>query len=95
MNLKPIRDRIVIKVLQAETVTKTGLVIPDAAAEKPSQGEVLAAGTGRVTQDGVTVPMEVRSGDRVLFSKHAGQTVKVDGEEYHILREDDVMAVIQ
>jgi len=95
MNLKPIRDRIVIKVLQAETVTKTGLVIPDAAAEKPSQGEVLAAGTGRVTQDGVTVPMEVKSGDRVLFSKHAGQTVKVNGEEYHILREDDVMAVIQ
>jgi chaperonin GroES len=95
MNLKPIHDRIVIKVLQAETVTKTGLVIPDAAAEKPSQGEVLAAGTGRVTQDGVTVPMEVKSGDRVLFSKHAGQTVKVDGEEYHILREDDVMAVIQ
>jgi chaperonin GroES len=95
MNLKPIRDRIVIKMLEAETVTKSGLVIPDAAAEKPSQGQVLAAGTGRITEDGTTIPMEIKTGDRVLFSKHAGQTVKVDGEEYHILREDDVMAVIQ
>jgi chaperonin GroES len=76
-------------------VTKTGLVIPDAAAEKPSQGQVLAAGAGRITEDGTTIPMEVKAGDRVLFSKHAGQTVKVDGEEYRIMREDDVMAIVE
>jgi chaperonin GroES len=95
MKLKPIRDRIVIKLLEAETVTKSGLVIPDAAAEKPSQGEVLAAGGGRVIEDGTVVPMVIKEGDRVLFSKHAGQTVKIDGQEYHILREDDVMAIVQ
>jgi chaperonin GroES len=95
MNFKPIRDRIVIKMSEAETVTKTGLVIPDAAAEKPSQGQVLAAGAGRITEDGTMIPMEVKAGDRVLFSKHAGQTVKVDGEEYRIMREDDVMAIVQ
>jgi chaperonin GroES len=95
MKLKPIRDRIVIKLLEAETVTKSGLVIPDAAAEKPSQGEVLAAGGGRVVEDGTVVPMVIKEGDRVLFSKHAGQTVKIDGQEYHILREDDVMAIVQ
>jgi chaperonin GroES len=95
MKLKPIRDRIVIKLLEAETVTRSGLVIPDAAAEKPSQGEVLAAGGGRVVEDGTVVPMVIKEGDRVLFSKHAGQTVKIDGQEYHILREDDVMAIVQ
>jgi chaperonin GroES len=95
MKLKPIRDRIVIKLLEAETVTKSGLVIPDAAAEKPSQGEVLAAGGGRVIEDGTVVPMVIKEGDRVLFSKHAGQTVKIDGQEYLIMREDDVMAIVQ
>lgn len=95
MKLKPIRDRIVVKLLEAETVTKSGLVIPDAAAEKPNQGEVLAAGTGKIAEDGTVVPMVVKEGDRVLFAKHAGQTVKIDGQEFHILREDDVMAVVQ
>ncbi len=95
MKLKPIRDRIVIRLLEAETKTASGLIIPDAAAEKPSQGEVLAAGSGRITEDGAIVPMEVKEGDRVLFSKHAGQTVKIDSEEYHILKEDDVMAIVQ
>ena len=95
MNLKPIKDRIVIRVLEAETQTKSGLFIPDAAAEKPSQGEVLAAGLGRVTQDGVTISMDVKVGDRVLFSKHAGQAVKANGKEFLILREDDVMAIVE
>jgi chaperonin GroES len=95
MKLKPIRDRIVIKLLEAETVTRSGLVIPDAAAEKPSQGEVLAAGNGRVIEDGTVVPMVIKEGDRVLFSKHAGQTVKIDGQEYLIMREDDVMAIVK
>ena len=95
MNLKPTRDRIVIRLLEAETQTTSGIFIPDAAIEKPSQGEVLAAGDGRVTEDGAVVPMDVKVGDRVLFSKHAGQSVKADGEEYLILREDDVMAIVE
>ena len=95
MKLKPIRDRLVVQVLESETVTKSGIFIPDAAVEKPSQGEVLSAGTGRVTDDGILLPMTVKAGDRVLFGKHAGQTVKVNGEELHILREDDVMAIVE
>lgn len=95
MKLQPIRDRIVIKLVEAETKTAAGIVIPDAATEKPSQGEVLAVGTGKIAPDGTQVAMVVRAGDRVLFSKHAGQTVKVDGEEFVIMREDDVMAVLK
>lgn len=95
MNLKPTRDRIVVKMLEAETMTKSGLFIPDAVAEKPNQGDVIAAGEGRITDDGKLIPMEVKAGDRILFGKHAGQTVKVDGVEYHILKEDDVMAIVE
>ena len=94
MKLKPIRDRIVVQVLEAETVTKSGLVIPDAAAEKPSQGDVLAVGTGKIAEDGTIVPMVIQTGDRVLFSKTAGQKVKIDNQEYLIMREEDVMAVV-
>ena len=95
MNLKPIRDRIVIRLLEAETATKSGIIIPDAAQEKPSQGEVLAAGPGRVTEDGTLVPTQVKAGDRVLFGKYAGTAIKVEGTEYHILKEDDVMAIVE
>ena len=95
MQLKPIRDRVVIRLVEAETATKSGIIIPDAAVEKPDQGEVLATGEGRVTEDGVVIPLEVKTGDRVLFSKHAGQTVKVDGNEYRILKEDDIMAIVE
>lgn len=95
MNLKPIKDRIVIRLLEAETVTTAGIIIPDSAAEKPSQGEVLAAGPGRITEDGTLIPTEVKAGDRVLFSKYAGQAIKVDSVEYHILKEDDVMAIVE
>ena len=95
MNLKPTRDRIVIRLLEAETQTKSGIFIPDAAVEKPSQGDVIAAGPGRTTEDGVLVPSEVKVGDRVLFGKHAAISIKVDGEELHILREDDVMAIVE
>ena len=94
MKLTPIRDRIVVRLLEAETVTRSGIVIPDAAAEKPNQGEVLAAGAGRVAEDGTLVPMAIKAGDRVLFSKFTGQTVKINNEEFHILKEDDVMAII-
>lgn len=95
MKFKPVRDRIIVRLTEAETTTAGGIVIPDAAAEKPSQGEVLAVGTGRVTAEGQVIAMEVKTGDRVLFGKYAGQTVKVDGAEYHILKEEDVFAVIQ
>ena len=95
MKLKPIRDRLVVQVLEAETVTKSGIFIPDAAVEKPSQGDVVAAGPGRTTEDGVLVPNQVKAGDRVLFGKHAATPIKVDGVELHILREDDVMAIVE
>lgn len=95
MNLVPVRDRIVVRSLEAETVTKTGIVIPDAAAEKPQQGEVLAVGTGRVTDQGVVVPLEVKIGDRVLFGKYAGQSVKINNQDLLVLKEDDVMAIVQ
>ena len=95
MNLKPIHDRIVIQLVESETQTKSGIFIPDVAVEKPSQGNVVAAGPGRTTQDGILIPSEVKVGDRVLFGKHAATSIKIEGEEYHILREDDVMAIVE
>ena len=95
MNLKPIHDRIVIRLVEAETQTKSGIFIPDAAVEKPSQGDVVAAGPGRTTEDGQLVPNAVKLGDRVLFGKHAATPIKVEGEELHILREDDVLAIVE
>jgi chaperonin GroES len=95
MNFKPIRDRIIIRLLEAETATKSGIIIPDAAVEKPSQGNVVAAGPGRITEDGTLIPTEVKTGDRVLFGKYAGTPIKVDGEEYHILKEEDVLAIVE
>jgi chaperonin GroES len=95
MNLKPIHDRIVIRLVEAETQTKSGIFIPDVAVEKPSQGHVVAAGPGRANKDGVLVPNQVKTGDRVLFGKHAATAIKIDGNEFHILREDDVMAIIE
>lgn len=95
MKIRPHRDRIVVKVLDADTVSAGGIVIPDAAAEKPNKGRVVAVGTGRLTEAGTVVPMEVKQQDIVLFGKHAGQNVKVNGEEFLILVEDDVMAVIE
>lgn len=95
MNLKPVRDRLIVRLTEPETVSKGGIVIPDAATEKPSQGEVLAVGSGRLTVDGQPIAMEIKAGDRVLFGKHSGQTVKVNDTEYHILKEEDVFAVIE
>lgn len=95
MKLKPIRDRIVIKVLEADSVTASGIVIPDAATEKPSQGDVLATGTGRVAEDGSIVPLIVQTGDRVMFAKTAGQKVKLEDQEYLIMYEDEVMAIVK
>ena len=95
MNLRPLHDRVIIKRLDNETKTASGIVIPDNAAEKPDQGEVLAVGAGKRDDSGKQIPMEVKVGDRVLFGKYSGQTVKVDGNELLVMREEDIMAVVQ
>lgn len=95
MKLRPLYDRIIVKRLDQETKTASGIVIPDAAAEKPDQGEVLAVGNGKVADDGKLRALSVQVGDQVLFGKYSGQTVKIDGEELLVMREDDVMAIVQ
>ena len=94
MNLRPLHDRVIVKRLDQETKTASGLIIPDAAAEKPDQGEILAVGNGKVQDNGQLRALEVKVGDRVLFGKYSGQTVKVDGEELLVMREEDIMAVL-
>ena len=95
MKINPIRDRILIKPLDAETVTKSGIVIPEAAQEKPIQGKVLAVGTGKITEEGQVVPLVVKEGDTVMYGKYAGQPVKLDNVEHVILKEDDIMAIVE
>ena len=95
MNLRPLHDRVIIKRLDQESKTASGIIIPDAAAEKPDQGEVLAVGPGKRDDAGKLNALDVKVGDRVLFGKYAGQTVKVDSEELIVMREDDIMAVVQ
>ena len=95
MKINPIRDRILIKPLDAETVTNSGIVIPENAQEKPIQGKVLAVGAGKVTDEGQLVPLVVKEGDTVMYSKFSGQTVKVSNVEHVILKEDDVMAIVE
>ena len=95
MNLRPLHDRVIIKRLDNETKTASGIVIPETAAEKPDQGEILAVGTGKKDESGKVIPLYVKVGDRVLFGKYAGQTVKVDGNELLVMREEDIMAVVQ
>ena len=95
MKINPIRDRILIKPLDAETVTNSGIVIPENAQEKPIQGKVLAVGAGKVTDEGQLVPLVVKEGDTVMYSKFSGQTVKVGNVEHVILKEDDVMAIVE
>jgi chaperonin GroES len=94
MSLRPLHDRVIVKRLDQETRTASGIVIPDSAAEKPDQGEVLAVGPGRRDNDGRRVTPDLNVGDRVLFGKYAGQTVKVDGNELLVLREEDIVAVV-
>ncbi|HHV64571.1 MAG TPA: co-chaperone GroES [Peptococcaceae bacterium] len=93
MNLKPLADRVIIKPLPSEEKTKGGIIMPDTAKEKPQEGEVVAVGPGRV-EKGERIPMEVKVGDKVIYSKYAGTQVKYDGEEYLILRESDIQAII-
>ena len=95
MQLKPLNDRIVVKRIEEEQTTAGGIIIPDSAKEKPIRGEVLAVGNGKVLEDGSRRPLDVKAGDKVLFGKYAGTDVKVEGEELLIMREDDVLAVIE
>ena len=95
MNLKPLGDRIVVKVVNHEEKTKSGIVLPDTAKEKPTEGEVIAVGTGKVLENGQKLPLEVKVGDRIIFSKYAGTEVKLDGDEYVIFSERDVLAIIE
>ena len=95
MKLKPLNDRVVVKRIEEEEKTAGGIIIPDTAKEKPIQGEILAVGSGKLMEDGNRRPLDVKVGDRVLFSKYAGTEVKVEGEELLIMREDDILAVIE
>ena len=94
MKMRPLHDRLLVKRVEGEAKSKGGIIIPDTAKEKPQEGKVIAAGSGRVTDDGKVVPLEVKKGDRVLFGKYSGSEVKLDGEEHLILREEDIMAVL-
>ncbi len=95
MKLRPLHDRVIIKRLDNERKTASGIVIPDSAAEKPDQGEIMAVGTGKVGDDGKVRALAVKVGDKVLFGKYSGQTVKVDGDELLVMREEDIMAVVE
>jgi len=95
MKIRPLHDRVVVKRLEEERKTASGIVIPDTAAEKPDTGEIIAVGNGKILEDGKVRPLDVRKGDKVLFGKYSGQTVKVEGVEYLVMREEDLMGVIE
>jgi len=95
MKIRPLQDRVIIKRLEEEEKTKGGIIIPDTAKEKPIEGEVVAVGKGKTTEDGKLIKLDVKAGDRVLFSKYAGTEVKIDGVEHLIMREDDILGIIE
>ena len=95
MNLRPLHDRVIIKRMEEELTSPGGIVIPDAAAEKPSRGQVIAAGGGKRNDNGDIVPMDLKVGDKVLFGKYSGTEVKVEGDDLLVMREEDIMAVIE
>ena len=95
MKVRPLHDRLIVKRLEEEEKTKGGIIIPDTAKEKPVEGKVIAVGEGKIKEDGTKIPMEAKKGDRVLFAKYGGTEVKIDGEEHLIMKEDDVLAIIE
>jgi chaperonin GroES len=95
MKIRPLQDRVIVKRLEEEQKTKGGIIIPDTAKEKPIEGEVIAVGKGRIADDGKVIKLDVKVGDRVLFSKYGGTEVKIDGEDYLIMREDDILGIIE
>jgi chaperonin GroES len=95
MNIRPLHDRIIVERLEEETTTAAGIIIPDSAKEKPQQGNVIAVGKGKVTEDGKVLPLDVKVGDKVLFGKYSGTDIKIEGKEFLMMREDDVLGVVE
>ena len=95
MKIRPLQDRVIVKRVEEEEKTKGGIIIPDSAKEKPMEGKVIAVGKGKVLEDGKVHALDVKAGDRILFGKYAGTEVKIDGEEHLIMREDDILGVIE
>lgn len=94
MNVRPLHDRLIVRRIEEKETIKGGIIIPDTAKEKPQEGEVIAVGNGKVLENGTTVAMDVKAGNRVLFGKYSGTDIKIDGQEYLILREDEVLAIL-
>ena len=95
MKIRPLQDRLILKRVEEEEKTKGGIIIPDSAKEKPQEGKITAVGPGKVTDEGKKIPMEVKKGDRILFGKYAGTEIKIEGEEHLIMREDDILGIIE
>ena len=95
MKIRPLQDRVIVRRIQEEEKTKGGIIIPDTAKEKPQEGKVVAVGKGKVNENGKLIPLDVKAGDRILFGKYSGAEVKIEGEEHLILREDDILGVIE
>jgi chaperonin GroES len=95
MKIRPLQDRVIVKRLEEEEKTKGGIIIPDSAKEKPQEGKVIAVGKGKLTEDGKVIPLDVKVGDKILFGKYSGTEVKFDGEEHLIMREDDILGIIE
>jgi chaperonin GroES len=94
MKITPLQDRVLVKRLEEEEKTKGGIIIPDTAKEKPIEGKVVAVGKGRIKEDGTVIPLEVKAGDKILFSKYAGTEIQIEGEEHLMMREDDILGII-
>ena len=95
MKIRPLHDRVIVKRIKEEETTKGGIIIPDTAKEKPSEGKIIAVGKGKLLENGTMKSLEVKAGDKVLFGKYAGTEVKIDGEEHLIMREDDIIAIVE
>ena len=95
MKVRPLHDRVIVKRMEEEEKTKGGIIIPDTAKEKPVEGKVVAVGDGKLSDDGKKIPLEVKAGDRILFGKYAGTEIQIDGEEHLIMREDDIIAIVE
>ena len=95
MNVRPLHDRLIVKRFDEEDRTKSGIIIPDTAKEKPQQGEVIAVGNGKVLDDGKKIPLEVKKGDRVLFGKYSGTEIKIEGSDYLMLKEDEILGIVE
>lgn len=95
MKIRPLQDRVIVKRLEEEEKTKGGIIIPDTAKEKPQEGKVIAVGKGKVTEDGKVIPLDVKPGDKILFGKYSGTEIKIEGEEHLIMREEDILGIIE